>query len=387
MGPLFLRIASRIGDGTATIFEGKSKDMPELKKLQQNDMMHYFAKEGVKSIQFAKHEVPDLKMIADEKDGGGGVKPPQISIYFYHPDHLGTNTIVTDMAGNTYQYFLNLPFGETMAEQLGSGYFQSPYKFNGKESDAETGLYYYGARYYDPRTSVWLSVDPLAWEYSGLSPYTYVLDNPMGNIDFEGKKVISSPKFMASVFGKVFQKLKSKNKAFQKELSIFEGDKYNLNISIDNKKILSKAPTAALTEHHSSTPNETQTFYSNKTSVPGNSNYEYTVLGIVVIVTHESIHQKLSQTEGVNEDDNHNVYNKYRTDLVNILTEYNTTNKLGLTDDQITALSYSGQEESTDFKTYITDLAKDDKISYDEEKEKYDKVVSKLFYKKKSKNE
>jgi hypothetical protein len=85
--------------------------MPELKKLQQNDMMHYFAKEGVKSIQFAKHEVPDLKVIADDKDGGGGVKPPQISIYFYHPDHLGTNTIVTDMAGNTYQYFLNLPFG------------------------------------------------------------------------------------------------------------------------------------------------------------------------------------------------------------------------------------------------------------------------------------
>ena len=34
-------------------------------------------------------------------------------------------------------------------------------KHNGKELDAETGLYYYGARYYDPATALWLGVDPL----------------------------------------------------------------------------------------------------------------------------------------------------------------------------------------------------------------------------------
>jgi len=49
-----------------------------------------------------------------------------------------------------------------MAQQLGSNYYNSPYKFNGKELDKETGLYYYGARYYSPRESIWLSVDPLA---------------------------------------------------------------------------------------------------------------------------------------------------------------------------------------------------------------------------------
>ena len=48
-----------------------------------------------------------------------------------------------------------------MAEQLPSSYYKTPYKFNGKELDEETGLYYYGARYYDPRISVWLSVDQL----------------------------------------------------------------------------------------------------------------------------------------------------------------------------------------------------------------------------------
>jgi RHS repeat-associated protein len=187
------RIASRIGDGTAVIFENKSKEMPELKKLQQIDMMHYFAKKGVKSIEFAKYVVPDLNIISDTSggnmtsNGSGGVNPPKISIYYYHPDHLGTNTIVTDMAGNTYQYFLNLPFGETMAEQLGSGYFQNPYKFNGKELDAETGLYYYGARYYDPRTSVWLSVDQLCDRKPYQSSFTYCSDNPIIFIDPDGK--------------------------------------------------------------------------------------------------------------------------------------------------------------------------------------------------------
>jgi RHS repeat-associated protein len=43
----------------------------------------------------------------------------------------------------------------------------SQYKFNGKEQDGETGYYYYGARYYNPRVSLWLNVDPL----SGLQPY------------------------------------------------------------------------------------------------------------------------------------------------------------------------------------------------------------------------
>src|SRR5690554_1479449 len=92
----------------------------------------------------------------------------------FHPNHasnslstgLGsTSTLITDMFGDPYQFFLNLPFGESMAEQRRSGSFNNPYKFNGKELDSETGLYYYGARYYNPRISNWLSVDPIAlWQ-------------------------------------------------------------------------------------------------------------------------------------------------------------------------------------------------------------------------------
>ena len=61
--------------------------------------------------------------------------------------------------------------------------YNSPYKFNSKELDEGTGMYYYGARYYDPRISVWMSVDPMAEERSWLSPYNYVQNNPINSFD------------------------------------------------------------------------------------------------------------------------------------------------------------------------------------------------------------
>ncbi|UUC47357.1 RHS repeat-associated core domain-containing protein [Flavobacterium cerinum] len=86
-----------------------------------------------------------------------------------------------------YQFFLNLPFGETMVEMHSfTENYASPYKFNGKELDEETGLYYYGVRYYDPRTNIWLSVDPLAEQFPNWNPYNYTMQNPINLIDPTG---------------------------------------------------------------------------------------------------------------------------------------------------------------------------------------------------------
>lgn len=113
-------------------------------------------------------------------------------IYFFHSDHLGSSTFLTDGSGQPYQFFLNLPFGETMEEQFALSpnvWWKTPYLFNGKELDSKTSLYYYGARYYDPGLSVWLSVDPRAEKYPEWSPYNYVLGNPIRNIDPHGDTV------------------------------------------------------------------------------------------------------------------------------------------------------------------------------------------------------
>jgi RHS repeat-associated protein len=64
------------------------------------------------------------------------------------------------------------------------------YLFNAKELDEETGLYYYGARYYDGRVSVWLGVDPMWEKYPRMSVYAYCANNPMTHIDPDGKRII-----------------------------------------------------------------------------------------------------------------------------------------------------------------------------------------------------
>jgi RHS repeat-associated protein len=122
--------------------------------------------------------------------GGGGrsITPGKIAEnlqFYYHPDHLGSSNYITDATGEVYQHEEYFPFGETLVEERNSAEYTT-YLFNGKELDEETGLYYYGARYYDPRISIWYGVDPLAEKYYSWSPYAYVGDNPINIIDPNG---------------------------------------------------------------------------------------------------------------------------------------------------------------------------------------------------------
>jgi RHS repeat-associated protein len=137
---------------------------------------------------------------------GGNDKPAKIIYekeqYFYHPDHLGSSSFVTDEKGEVYEHLEYFPFGETFAHEH-SNTQVTPYRFTGKELDEVTGLYYYGARYYDPRTSVWQSPDPILNEYmsgqtnggvfnpSNLSLFTYTYNNPVNLVDPDGNSPIS----------------------------------------------------------------------------------------------------------------------------------------------------------------------------------------------------
>ena len=107
--------------------------------------------------------------------------------YFYFQDHLGSSTYITTPNGEVAQYAAYTPYGELFREYRNV----TPYKFNGKELDAETGLYYYGARYYNPGTALWLGVDPLAYTNPYVSPYVYCLSNPINLIDPDGRKEYS----------------------------------------------------------------------------------------------------------------------------------------------------------------------------------------------------
>jgi RHS repeat-associated protein len=112
--------------------------------------------------------------------------------------NLGSSNYITNIAGEVSQHTEYFAFGETFVEEH-KGSNNSPYKFNGKELDNESGLYYYGARYYDPRISIWASVDPLAEKT--LDSYGYCYQNPIDLVDPSGKKPEPSGKGWTRFWG------------------------------------------------------------------------------------------------------------------------------------------------------------------------------------------
>ena len=63
------------------------------------------------------------------------------------------------------------------------------YTFSAKEKDVETGLSYFGSRYYSSDLSIWLSVDPMSDKYASLSPYNYCANNPVKLVDPNGEEM------------------------------------------------------------------------------------------------------------------------------------------------------------------------------------------------------
>jgi len=196
------RIASKIGDSggmfnlrQAAPSTGKEGGNPQ--ENAENDFKNYLSKAGYQTSDVEKEFAKNGQILT--------------GVYYLHSDHLGTASYVTNEIADPTQFFLNLPFGETMVEQQEPTAYVNPYKFNAKELDSETGLYYYGARYYNPRISIWYGVDPLAvynpvmetqfygdgqhnggvYNWGNLNPYIYTYQNPINYIDPNGKQTKS----------------------------------------------------------------------------------------------------------------------------------------------------------------------------------------------------
>ena len=123
----------------------------------------------------------------------------QPATYFYASDHLGSSSVLTTQTGSYHERIEYLPYGEVWVEDASmNSNYRTPYKFTGKELDTETGLYYFGARYYDARVSRWISADPALALYLSGKPnggiynpinvdlYRYGMDNPIKYLDPDG---------------------------------------------------------------------------------------------------------------------------------------------------------------------------------------------------------
>lgn len=129
-------------------------------------------------------------------------EPPSEKVYFFQTDHLGSTSFVTDERATVFQHLQYFPTGETWVDER-SETQRTPFLFSGKELDEETGLSYFGYRYYDARQGQWISADPILdemlslrkLEEHNLGPkafhlsgqiYAYVANDPLDYIDPNG---------------------------------------------------------------------------------------------------------------------------------------------------------------------------------------------------------
>ena len=118
--------------------------------------------------------------------------------FYYHPDHLGSSSYITNLDGEVVQHIEYVPFGEVFVEER-NNIWNTPYLFNAKEFDEETGMYYYGARYYNPRLSIWLSNDSEEDKHPNSTTYCYAANNPIKFIDPDGNDIVIAGKESSSV--------------------------------------------------------------------------------------------------------------------------------------------------------------------------------------------
>jgi len=141
-----------------------------------------------------KHIFAGSTRVCSIRSVGGG---PSTTDY-YHGDHLGSSSIVTDQNGQQTQYLEYAPYG-MVAHNEGTDI--AAYKFTGKELDS-TGLYFYSARYYDSEIARFVTPDSIVqtpYDPQSLNRYSYCRNNPVKYVDPSGHSWFS--KFFGKIFG------------------------------------------------------------------------------------------------------------------------------------------------------------------------------------------
>jgi len=126
-----------------------------------------------------------------------GEKTPDGEMRYYHPDQLGSTTLITNESGDVVEETSYLPYGEII-----EGGEESRYGYTSKEKDTDTGLYYYGARYYDPFFKHFIQPDNVLsniYDPQQLNRYSYAKNNPYKYTDPSGE----SPTLVSGAAGYV----------------------------------------------------------------------------------------------------------------------------------------------------------------------------------------
>jgi RHS repeat-associated protein len=143
------------------------------------------------------HRLPRAVIVALASVLLTGASAAQDVVEYYQLDSVGNVLVVTNAQGAVVEEHDYLPFGEELCGTVpcGAPTGGQPRRFTGKERDAETGLDYFGARYYQAKLARFTTVDPVyTWRDNLVDPqrwnrYAYGRNNPLKYVDPDGKAI------------------------------------------------------------------------------------------------------------------------------------------------------------------------------------------------------
>ncbi len=160
--------------------DGNRIEKIDFKSDGGNETVYYIGKDFIQIVNnsgvFNETYYYDETDLIAKKDSNG-------KNYYYHPDQLGSTNIVTNESGYVVENTSYQPYGEIIEGG------NSRYLYTGKEKD-NGGLYYYGARYYDPNQKQFIQPDPIindVYDPQSLNRYSYVRNNPYKYTDPNGE--------------------------------------------------------------------------------------------------------------------------------------------------------------------------------------------------------
>lgn len=158
-------------------------DGKRLSKRDRSGQMSYYIYEGLNLVQELNSAGAVVaSYVYDRLDQPLSMTRGGVT-YYYLYDQLGNVIGLSNGAAGlvvTYRYD---PWGNVIAAGGSNPNLPNPFRFTGREWDAESGLYFYRARYYDPQVGRFLSPDPLHVLAGRLQAYVYANNNPLAYSD------------------------------------------------------------------------------------------------------------------------------------------------------------------------------------------------------------
>ncbi|MDD3280584.1 MAG: RHS repeat-associated core domain-containing protein [Bacteroidales bacterium] len=161
-------------------------------------------------------------------ENGEELDPYEVTIRYQYDNHLGSACLELDENASIISYEEYHPFGTTSYR---SGRSQTEvslkrYKYCGKERDEETGLYYYGMRYYAAWICRFVSVDPLQFKYPHYTPYQYAGNKPISYIDLDGGEEKKPDSSFTAQFYPMEIRVKYYKRILESRLKVIQGLEY-----------------------------------------------------------------------------------------------------------------------------------------------------------------